>query len=67
MRNSKWDKKVEKAILRLLDGAVRKYGIRDARHAVSKWARTQTDRLAIAKERRRLEQELAEVNARLRA
>lgn len=63
---SKWDRKIEKRVLRLLDGAARKHGMRDVRHAVNKWTRIQSERLSIAKERKRLEQKLAEVNARLK-
>lgn len=66
MKNSKWDVKIGKAVLRLLDGAAKKHGMRDVRHAVNKWTKTQSERLSIAKERKRLEQKLAEVNARLR-
>ncbi len=63
---NKWDKGVEKRVLRLLDGAARKHGMKDVRHVVNKWTRIQSERLSIAKERRRLEEKLAEVNARLR-
>jgi len=66
MVNGKWDKKTERTILRLLDGMVRKYGIRDARHAVNKWNSGQGERAAIAKAQREVDKRLAILNARLR-
>jgi hypothetical protein len=65
MRNGKWDKVATRVVMRQLDRFARKYGLPTARHAVTKWNTGQQAKVRLAKQREKLEQELAEVNKRL--
>jgi hypothetical protein len=64
MRKSPFDKRIEKAILRMLDGLVTKHGIKDVSHAVSKWNRARLVRNSVNRERRKLRERLAELEAK---
>lgn len=63
---AKFDAQKEKSVIKLLDTATKKYGLRDVRHAANKWCIGQRDRLRLAKQSAALEKQLAEVNRRLR-
>jgi hypothetical protein len=56
-----FDKRKERAILHLIEVAVSKFSLRDVTHAVNKWNRARMIRAAVQKERRRLQQRLAEL------
>lgn len=62
-RNSKYS--ATKTILKVLDGLARKHGLVEVRHAANKWATAQRERASLAKQRKALEQKLAEVSRRL--
>ena len=66
MPSRKFDKTKEKALIKLLDTAVRKYGLLDVRHAANKWATVQRARHSLAKKRAALQRELEQVNQKLR-
>ena len=67
MRKSKYDKKSEKEIMRLLDVAVKKHGLAEVRHAANKWCCAMRAKASLAKARRELEHRLEEVNRKLAA
>jgi hypothetical protein len=54
-----------KAVMKLLDGAARKFSMSEVRRATNRWSVGQRDRLRLAKERGDLEKKLAEVTKRL--
>lgn len=62
----KFDKTKEKAVIKLLDAAARKYGLLDVRHAANKWTTVQRVRASLAKKRAALQSELDKVNKKLR-
>jgi hypothetical protein len=65
MRKPKFDKKTEKALIKLLDGASKKFGLNEVRHAANKWCDGQRAKASLAKARAELEKKLAEVNSKL--
>ena len=65
MRKTRFDKKVEKSIMKMLDGHAKKHGMTDTRHAANKWCAAQRDKASLAKARTELEKRLAEVNRKL--
>ena len=67
MRKNRFDKKTEKALVRLLDNASKKYSLTEVRHATNKWCNAQRDRASLAKARAELEKRLSEVNRKLSA
>lgn len=66
MASRKFGKVKTKAILKLLDQTARKYGLDEVRHATTKWCTGQRDRLRLARQRRAIEKQLAELNSRLK-
>ena len=66
-RKNKYDKQTEKAIIKVLDMAVKKYGLNEVRHAANKWCNAQRAKISLAKARKTLEEKLVEVNRKLAA
>ena len=66
MTNGKWDRKVERTIIRLLDKTARQYGLKDMRHATNKWSAAQGQRLALGKKRRAIARAMADINRKLK-
>lgn len=66
MRTNKWNKQAQRLVFRFLDKAVKRFGIKDVRHATSKWSNGQRDRARLLKQSNALKRELAQVRARLR-
>ena len=64
---AKFDRKIEKTVLKLLDVAAKKHGVPNVRHAANKWATAQREKVALGKAQRELEKKLDEVNRKLRA
>lgn len=62
---NKYDKKTEKALLKLLDGASKKFGLREVRHAANKWCEAQRAKASLSKARAELEKRLEDVNRKL--
>ena len=67
MRKTKYDKRNEKEIMRLLDVAVKKFGMVEVRHAANKWCGAMRAKASLAKARKELENKLEEVNRKLAA
>ena len=65
MRKNKFDRKTEKAIMKMLDGAARKHGMSDVRHSANKWCTAQRDKASLAKAQKELQAKLEEVNRKL--
>ncbi len=65
MSKSKFDRKTEKAIMKMLDGAARKHGLKEVRHAANKWCTAQRDKASLAKAQKELQAKLEEVNRKL--
>ena len=61
----KFDKAKERALIRLLDSAAKKYGLIAARHAINKWAAAQRNKVSLNKKEIALDKLLAEVSKRL--
>jgi len=65
MRKTRYDKKIEKAIMKHLDVAAKKYGMSDVRHGANKWCNAQREKVSLTKAQKALEAKLAEVNRKL--
>ena len=65
MRKARFDKKVEKSIMRMLDGSAKKHSLTDVRHAAHKWCTARRDKASLAKTRTELEKRFAEINRKL--
>jgi len=48
MRKARFDKKVEKSIMKMLDGHAKKHGMTDTRHAANKWCAAQRYKASLA-------------------
>ncbi len=65
MRKNGFDRVIEKTVIRLLDKAASKHGMKEVRHASNKWSKAQGDKLSLSKKQKALEAQLAEVQRRL--
>lgn len=65
VRKEKYNRKIEKYIVRVLEQLSKKHGLPDVRHAANKWLVAQRDRASLAKARKELRARLREVNQRL--
>lgn len=65
MRKTRFNKKSEKSIMKYLDGAAKKFGLTDTRHAANKWVNAQRIKASLAKAQKALEAKLQEVNRKL--
>ena len=65
MKRNRFDKKVQRKLLRALDGLVKRFGLVDVRHAAAKFVQAQRVRASVEKERRRLRERLAELETKL--
>ena len=65
MRKNGFDQSITKSVIKLLDAAARKHGLKDVKHGAAKWVQGQTAKVRLAKQQKALEQELARVNAKL--
>jgi hypothetical protein len=64
MRKDKFDKRIERQILKSIDNLVTKFGPKDTAHAINKWNRARLVRNSVEKERRGLRQRLRELEAK---
>ena len=62
----KHDKHQVKSVMKMLDTATRRYGLKLTKYAATKWVNAQTDKARLSKQQKYLERELADIAARLR-
>lgn len=66
MKKSRYDKLKEKAVMKLLDQAVMKYGMADVRHGAMKWGNAQRRKIVLVRQQKQLEADLSAVREELR-
>lgn len=64
MSRGQFDKKVERQLLQVIEKLVRRFSLKDVKHAAAKFLNEQRIRAAVEKERKRLEQRLKELEAK---
>ena len=63
---TRYDKAKVKPIIKMLDAAARKYGMKDVKYAANRWVNAQREKASLNKQRALLEKQLSEVSARIK-
>ena len=62
MRHTKFNKTIERFIMARLSAISKKYGVSDAKHAMTKWCKNESELAKIDREKKSLEARLAEIS-----